>query len=145
MDDCRDSYDPKRLLVTGGNGFIGAHLIRYLLETYNDLEILVTYDKITKCSKPNPWAACPEQYNFAKKHVLVKGDICDEHKVLETLRTYRIDTILHLAAETHVDESFGNSLKFTRTNVLGTHILLQAMLELKDQIKRFIHVSTDEC
>lgn len=139
-----DLYIPKRILATGACGFIGSHLIRYLLENYDDIELIVTYDKITKCSKPNPWAACPEQYNFPKKHVLVCGDICDEQKVLETLRNYKIDTIVHLAAETHVDASFQNSLAFTRTNVLGTHILLQSMLELKDQIKRFLHISTDE-
>ena len=137
-------YVSKRLLVTGACGFIGAHLIRHLLANYDDIDFIVTYDKITNCSKPTPFVGCPEQYKFPKKHLLVQGDICDEQKVLETLKQYKIDTIVHLAAETHVDDSFQNSFKFTKTNIMGTHILLQCTLELKDQIKRFIHVSTDE-
>jgi dTDP-glucose 4,6-dehydratase len=138
------NYSPNRILVTGGCGFIGSFLVRHLLREYDNIQTIVTYDKITNCSKPHPFVGSHEHYNFYDRHVLVKGDICDEEKVLETLKHHKIDTIVHMAAETHVDYSFRYSFEFTKTNVMGTHVLLQCALELKDQIKRFIHVSTDE-
>lgn len=137
-------YRPKRILVTGGCGFIGSFLVRHLLHEHADIELVVTFDKITTCSKPHPFAGAPIHHTFDGRHLLVKGDICDEEKVFATLKHHRIDTILHLAAETHVDYSFRYSFEFTKTNVVGTHVLLQCALELKDQIKRFVHVSTDE-
>lgn len=135
---------PKRILVTGGCGFIGAFLVRHLLQEHEDIELIVTFDKLTKCSKPHPFVGSISEYNFYNKHILIKGDICDEEHVLDVLKQYKIDTILHLAAETHVDYSFRYSFEFTKTNVMGTHVLLQCALELKDQIKKFVHVSTDE-
>lgn len=137
-------YNPKRILCTGSCGFIGAFFVRYLLETYNDIEIVVTYDKIIKCSKPHPFVCTSSQYKYYNKHVLVKGDICDQDLVLDTLNKYNIDTIVHLAALTHVDYSFHSSMEFTKTNVMGTHVILQCALDLKDQIKRLIIISTDE-
>lgn len=72
------------------------------------------------------------------------GDICDASCVYGLLHEYKVDTIMHFAAQSHVDNSFGDSLSFTEANVLGTHVLLEAAKTLKKQIRRFIHVSTDE-
>jgi UDP-glucose 4,6-dehydratase len=74
----------------------------------------------------------------------IKGNVCSEDLVNFVLKAEQIDTIMHFAAETHVDNSFGNSLVFTKTNVLGTHTLLESAKLFQSQIQRFIHVSTDE-
>lgn len=159
-------YVPNNILVTGGCGFIGSALVYYLLKLFPEC-LVVTYDKIAYCSKPNPLLnmLCSDlfeddqskqledkeindiliqDHSILKRHVLIRGDICDQNLLSKVLDQYKIDTIMHLAAETHVDKSFQHSLDFTKTNVLGTHILLQCCFERKDQIKRFIHVSTDE-
>lgn len=73
-----------------------------------------------------------------------QGDICSLDLVNLVLSSYRIDTVLHFAAQTHVDNSFGLALDFTRTNIFGTHVLLEAIKHIHPQIRRFIHVSTDE-
>jgi UDP-glucose 4,6-dehydratase len=73
----------------------------------------------------------------------VKGNICSSDLVTYVLREEQIDTIIHFAAQTHVDNSFGNSFTFTHNNIMGTHVLLESAKEI-GTIKRFIHVSTDE-
>lgn len=135
-------YSPKRIFVTGGNGFIGSAFVKRLLRD-ESVELVITYDKVTYCSKPHPLLH-PEKFENNSKHVFVKGDICDQYMVQKTLDEYGVDTIVHLAAETHVDNSFEHSLIFTKTNVLGTHVLLQCAMERKKRIKKFVHVSTDE-
>jgi dTDP-glucose 4,6-dehydratase len=133
-----------RVLVTGGCGFIGAFFVRHMLRHCPATELVLSYDKITSCSKPDPFAATPEDARVGSdRHVLVRGDVCDSAKVLQTLQDYAIDTVVHFAAETHVDRSFSSSLEFTKTNVLGTHVLLQCALEY-GKIAKFVHISTDE-
>ena len=123
------------LLVTGGLGFIGSNFVNYMGSKYNDLNIVI-YDI-------NDYTASRDNINWTDNIKLVVGDICDINKVSSTLIEYSIDTIVHFAAESHVDNSFKNSLKFTQTNVYGTHILLESA-RVYGKIKLFLHFSTDE-
>ena len=125
----------KNLLVTGGLGFIGSNFVNYISSKYNDINIII-YDI-------NDYTASKYNINWTKKIKLVIGDICDINKVSTTLMDNNIDTIVHFAAESHVDNSFKNSLKFTEVNVYGTHILLEAVRVYR-RIKLFLHFSTDE-
>lgn len=127
----------KRVLVTGGCGFIGSNFINYYLETHTD-DIIVNIDKLEYCS--NITNVRPH-----KNYIFVKGDINDKELVLKCLSEYHIDTIIHFAAQSHVDNSFEEwtSLKFTQDNVLGTHTLLECC-RLYKKVTRFLHMSTDE-
>jgi dTDP-glucose 4,6-dehydratase len=126
---------PRKLLVTGGAGFIGSNFARYILESDQDVEITVL-DKLTyagnldnlKALEGNP------RYKF------VRGDICDPKVVRESAEG--CDCILNFAAETHVDRSIGDPASFIMTDVYGTYVLLEATRELK--IPRFVQISTDE-
>jgi len=124
-----------KLLVTGGAGFIGSNFIRYWLAKYKQDKI-VNLDKLT-------YAANPENLREIEKnprYQFIKGDICNPKIVRKALRGVGI--VVHFAAETHVDRSIMEPAAFVMTNVIGTHILLDASLENK--IKHFHHVSTDE-
>ncbi|MBI1785553.1 dTDP-glucose 4,6-dehydratase [Candidatus Sumerlaeota bacterium] len=126
-------------LVTGGCGFIGSNLIRYLLAHRRDLKI-VNLDKLTYAGNTANLADLPAQQ--AARHRLVKADIADARAVRKALKTHRPPVVLHLAAESHVDRSLTDAAPFIRTNVLGTQVLLEAAAEFG--VKRFVHVSTDE-
>ncbi len=141
----KDPWIPQNILVTGGCGFIGSHLVQRLLQT-DYVNHVVTVDKISYCSFADPFMIMTksEQELYKNRHSLEVADILDRDRILEIIDSYKIDTILHLAAETHVDRSFESSLRFTETNVVGTHNMLQCCLDRRTQIKRFIHVSTDE-
>lgn len=130
-------YQPKNILVTGGAGFIASHVVILLVKKYPQYKI-VNYDKLDYCSSLANLASIENAPNYK----FVKGDICSSDLVNYILKVEQIDTIMHFAAQSHVDNSFGNSFKFTETNVLGTHVLLEAAKA--QNIKRFIHVSTDE-
>ncbi|XP_029634374.1 dTDP-D-glucose 4,6-dehydratase-like isoform X1 [Octopus sinensis] len=125
------------IFVTGGAGFVGSHLVIHLVEKYPEYYI-VNYDKLNYCSslKPLEYLRTKPNYKF------ILGDICDPQTVYNTLKKNNIDTILHLAAESHVDLSFENPLEFSLTNVYGSHVLINAAKELN--IKLFFHMSTDE-
>jgi dTDP-glucose 4,6-dehydratase len=125
-----------RVLVTGGCGFIGSNLVRYLLEAEPELTV-VNLDALTYAGNPANLAdvARSPRYRF------VKGDITDRDCVSRALEG-GAEAILHLAAESHVDRSIHDSGPFVRTNVLGTQVLLDAAREFK--VSRFVHVSTDE-
>ncbi|XP_010537694.1 PREDICTED: trifunctional UDP-glucose 4,6-dehydratase/UDP-4-keto-6-deoxy-D-glucose 3,5-epimerase/UDP-4-keto-L-rhamnose-reductase RHM1 [Tarenaya hassleriana] len=132
------SYTPKNILITGAAGFIASHVANRLIRNYPDYKIVVL-DKLDYCSNLknlNPSKSSP---NFK----FVKGDIASADLVNYLLITEGIDTIMHFAAQTHVDNSFGNSFEFTKNNIYGTHVLLEAC-KVTGQIRRFIHVSTDE-
>lgn len=135
----------RKLLVTGGAGFIGANFIRHLLTSNTYVEI-VNLDKLT-------YAGCRHSLNGLDPahHRLVEGDICDRTLVDRLLREHDIDTIVHFAAESHVDRSITGPAAFVQTNVVGTFTLLDAarVYWLEDRkpgtdAVRFHHVSTDE-
>ncbi len=124
-----------KLLVTGGCGFIGSNFIRYWLTQHPD-DTVVNFDALTYAGNPANLAdlATHEKYQF------IKGSITDRQVVTEAMQG--VDTVVHFAAESHVDNSITNPLAFVETNVLGTAVLLDVARQLG--IKRFHHVSTDE-
>merc|ERR1712226_851419 len=123
----------------GGAGFIGSHVVIKLVKTYPQYKI-VAYDKLDYCAcVENLYAELKDCPNFR----FVKGDICSPALVNYVLKEEQIDTVLHFAAQTHVDNSFGNSLAFTQSNIFGTHTLLECCKN-HEGLRRFVHVSTDE-
>ncbi|KAL7000665.1 Rhm1p [Sarracenia purpurea var. burkii] len=132
------TYEPKNILITGAAGFIASHVANRLIRNYPDYKIIVL-DKLDYCSNLKNLRPSRSSPNFK----FIKGDIGSVDLVNFILLTESIDTIMHFAAQTHVDNSFGNSFEFTKNNIYGTHVLLEAC-KVTGQIKRFIHVSTDE-
>ncbi|KAF9613718.1 hypothetical protein IFM89_010160 [Coptis chinensis] len=132
------SYTPKNILITGAAGFIASHVANTLIKKYPEYKI-VALDKLDYCSSLKNLLPSCSSLNFK----FVKGDIASADLVNYLLVAEDIDTIMHFAAQTHVDNSFGNSFEFTNNNIYGTHVLLEAC-KVTRQIKRFIHVSTDE-
>ncbi|KAG8386487.1 hypothetical protein BUALT_Bualt03G0153700 [Buddleja alternifolia] len=132
------TFTPKNILITGAAGFIASHVANRLIRNYPDYKIVVL-DKLDYCSNLKNLLPSKSLPNFK----FVKGDIASADLVNYLLITENIDTIMHFAAQTHVDNSFGNSFEFTKNNIYGTHVLLEAC-KVTGQIKRFIHVSTDE-
>lgn len=124
-----------KIVLTGGAGFIGSHVADHLISTLPDLQ-LVVLDRMTYAADFRNLASAL-LHGHAK---LVVGDICDLAICAEVTRG--ADVVVHLAAESHVDNSFGNSLHFTQTNVLGTHTLIEACRA--NRVPKIIHVSTDE-
>ncbi len=125
------------LLVTGGAGFIGSNFVLYWLKKYPE-DMLVNFDKLTYAGNPENLKSVENNKNYK----FVKGDICDGKLVNEIMKNYEIDTIIHFAAESHVDRSILDASPFIKTNIVGTYTLLEAAL--KNKIKRFHHISTDE-
>lgn len=141
MADAKENedYQPTSVLLTGGAGFIGSHVLVHLTQTYPDVKF-VCLDAVLYCSTERNFEEIKDNANFK----FVRGDILSRDLVKYLMKTEKVDTVMHFAAQTHVDNSFGNSLEFTKTNVVGTHVLLECARELMPQIRRFIHVSTDE-
>jgi dTDP-glucose 4,6-dehydratase len=138
------NFEPNNLLVTGGAGFIGTNFVRHWLARKGTGKVVV-YDALTYAGNIENLAGLDANARFT----FVRGDICDESKVRELLKTHAIDTLVHFAAESHVDRSILGPDDFIRTNVVGTHALLKAAkLEWIDarlaRAHRFHHVSTDE-
>ena len=140
------SFAPKSVPVTGGAGFIGCNYVRHLLEADPDVRI-VTLDALTYAGSLDNLKGLPD----ASRHTFVQGDICDRELVERLLRGHEIDTIVHFAAESHVDNSIAGPEVFVRTNVTGTYTLLEAARRywLEEQgwdasRCRFHHISTDE-
>lgn len=132
----------KKCLVTGGCGFIGSNYIRYVLEKEDDLHI-VNLDKLTYAGNRHNLDGIPETF-----HTFVEGDICDPELVKTLFNEHQFDTIVHFAAESHVDRSIEGPAEFIQTNVLGTlNLLEQSRLHfqhLNNDNFRFLHISTDE-
>jgi len=124
-----------RLVVTGGAGFIGSNFVRTMLARYEDIEV-VNLDKLTYAGN----LANLRDVEDDPRYTFVRGDICDAAVVGETLRG--ADAVVNFAAETHVDRSISGPQDFIRTDVLGTHTLLEAVREL--QVPRYLQISTDE-
>jgi len=134
----------KKLLVTGGAGFIGANFVHYWLDRYKNDKVVVL-DALTYAGNVGNLAPVRENDKFTFVH----GDICDQELVEKLLREHDIDTIVHFAAESHVDRSITGPDAFIETNIIGTHSLLKAAKKLwiDEGLKsehRFHHVSTDE-
>ncbi len=121
-----------KILITGGAGFIGSNFVRHILASYPDYDV-VNFDKLTYAGNLENLSDCEssDRYSF------VKGDICDP----EALKKLEFDSIVHFAAESHVDRSILDSQPFLQTNVMGTVMLLE---EAKRRDCTFLHVSTDE-
>lgn len=130
-----------RLVVTGGCGFIGSNLIRYMLDRYPDAEIL-NIDALTYAGNRANVADIEADPRYSFRRL----DITDREGVRAALRDFSPDGILHLAAETHVDNSISGPASFVMTNLVGTYNLLEESRQLwgNDPSKRFLHVSTDE-
>ena len=135
----------RNIVITGGAGFIGSHVVRLFVKNYPDYRI-INVDKLTYAGN----LANLKDIEDCPNYVFIKADICDFEKMLEIMADYKVDGIIHLAAETHVDRSIKDPFTFAKTNVLGTLSLLQAArhtwetLPEKYEGKRFYHISTDE-
>jgi len=124
-----------KILVTGGAGFIGSNFILYWFKNHPQ-DFIVNLDKLTYAGNLENLKSIQDSSNYQ----FIQGDICDGEVVNEAMRG--IDTVVHFAAESHVDRSITEPGNFVRTNVLGTQVLLEAAL--KNNVKRFHHISTDE-
>lgn len=139
-----DTYTPSKLLVTGGAGFIGANFVHYWLNAYPDDRVIVL-DALTYAGNQTNLAACENNPNYR----FVKGDISDTGLIEDLLQGEDIDTLVHFAAESHVDRSIHGPDAFIETNIAGTHSLLKAAKRCwldgdTARKHRFHHVSTDE-
>lgn len=127
----------RNVLVTGGCGFIGSNFLNYMVTRYPDVHFYnldamyycASYNNIKVSSLPN--------------YEMIEGNVCDYNLVVYLLKSKHIDTIVHFAAQSHVDNSFLESFKYTEDNVKGTHVLLEAVKNTNDYIL-FLHFSTDE-
>jgi len=129
--------DPVKLLVTGGLGFIGSNFIRHMLNTHPECSI-TNLDAITYAGNPANLVDIKKDPRYS----FVQGNICDRQIVNSVFSHHAIDTVVHFAAESHVDRSIHDSSAFVKTNVLGTQTLLETALH--HNCLRFVHISTDE-
>ena len=132
----------KTILITGGAGFIGSHVVRLFVNKYPDYRI-VNLDKLTYAGNLENL----KDIEKAQNYIFEKGDIVDETYISQLFDRYQFDGVVHLAAESHVDRSITNPMEFIMTNVVGTVNLLNAARNLwegKEEGKLFYHVSTDE-
>jgi dTDP-glucose 4,6-dehydratase len=139
-------YTPHNILVTGGAGFIGSNFIRHL-QTIHPTTTIINLDALTYAGSLDNLVQLP----YPHQHIFQRGDICDKLLVLELLNQYNIDTIVHFAAESHVDRSLAGPGAFITTNLVGTFTLLEAAREywleqqhFSETQCRFHHISTDE-
>ena len=132
----------KKILITGGAGFIGSHVVRQFVMSYPNYHVF-NLDALTYAGNLENLADIETQENYT----FLKGDICDEDFINTLFETHQFQGVIHLAAESHVDRSIKNPLAFAKTNIFGTMILLNAFKNLWQsnwEGKRFYHISTDE-
>ena len=139
----------KKILITGGAGFIGANFIPYFMRKYPAYHLL-NIDKLTYAGNLENLRDIPDP----EKYTFIEGDICDRSKVEEIFRAHKVDGVIHFAAESHVDNSISGPAEFIRTNVTGTFTLLDVArktwlsspftIRPEYETARFHHISTDE-
>lgn len=135
----------RNILITGGAGFIGSHVVRLFVNQYPEYHI-INLDKLTYAGN----LANLKDIENAANYTFIKADIRDFNKIMDIFKQYQIDGVIHLAAESHVDRSIKDPFTFAQTNIMGTLSLLQAAkltwesLPEKFENKRFYHISTDE-
>ena len=134
-----ETYNEVNLLVTGGCGFIGSNFINYYFPK-NNITKLVNIDVMYYCAKEEN---INDNIRKNSKYVFIQGNLTDDDLVKTVLIQHKITHVIHFAAQSHVQNSFEDSLKFTNDNILGTHVLLEACRKYGNLVK-FIHVSTDE-
>lgn len=132
----------KNMLITGGCGFIGTNFIRYLLGETDFKGHIVNVDKLTYAG--NPESLIDIEASFPERYMFVNADICDRGRMTRVFEDYRIDTVCHFAAESHVDRSIVAPDAFIQTNIVGTFNLLELFRSQKDRVALFHHISTDE-
>lgn len=129
----------KNLLITGGCGFIGSNYINYIFNKYDDFNI-INIDAMYYCASENN---INKEVRDSERYKLIKGNLCSYDLVYHIVNDYKINYIIHFAAQSHVQNSFEDALQYTKDNIVGTHNLLEVVRKYGKIIK-FIHVSTDE-
>ena len=132
----------KKILITGGAGFIGSHVVRLFVNKYPDYQIY-NLDKLTYAGNLENLKDIESRSNYT----FIRGDIVDGEFIQALFKRHQFDGVIHLAAESHVDRSISNPMEFIYTNIVGTVNLLNAAREIWNEIysnKRFYHISTDE-
>lgn len=127
------------ILVTGGCGFIGSHFINYIFDKYSDINI-INYDAMYYCASEKN---VKDDIINSNRYTLIKGNLNNTELISLVLEKYKIECVVHFAAQSHVQNSFYESLSYTYDNVMGTHSLLESC-RIYGKIKKIIHVSTDE-
>ena len=126
------------LLVTGCCGFIGSNFVNFYFKKNKEVKI-VNLDAMYYCASENN---IDKDIRRSNRYHLVKGNLCLFDLISNILEIYQIDTVIHFAAQSHVQNSFDNALQYTHDNVVGTHTLLEACRKY-GKIQKFIHISTD--
>jgi dTDP-glucose 4,6-dehydratase len=129
----------QNLLITGGCGFIGSNFINYYFNKHQSVNI-INLDAMYYCANEKN---VNEEIRNSNRYTLIKGNLCSIDLLNHILNNHKIDTIIHFAAQSHVENSFEDSLKYTHDNILGTHTLLESCRKY-GKITKFIHISTDE-